>query len=55
MIVSKKGLQVVKKEDYMGEGSRRGRLLELAEEEAGEDGCDLLWEGVCRRFLMKGK
>ncbi|KAI4738356.1 alpha/beta-hydrolase [Aureobasidium sp. EXF-12298] len=29
-------------------------LLDLAKEE-GEDGADTLWEGVCRRWLMKGE
>jgi hypothetical protein len=29
-------------------------LLALAEEERGEEGADLLWDGVCRRFLMGG-
>lgn len=36
----------------MGEGTRRGKLLELAEAEGGKDGADLLWGGVCREFLM---
>ncbi|KAH0276876.1 alpha/beta-hydrolase, partial [Aureobasidium melanogenum] len=30
------------------------KLLDLAEEE-GLDGADTLWEGVCRRWLMKGE
>jgi hypothetical protein len=29
-------------------------LLDLAKEE-GPDGTDTLWEGVCRRWLMKGE
>ena len=33
---------------------RRGTLLELARRE-GPDGADILWEGVCRRWLMKGE
>lgn len=33
---------------------RLGELLNLAEEE-GPDGADILWEGVCRRWLMKGE
>ncbi|KEQ98101.1 hypothetical protein AUEXF2481DRAFT_2085 [Aureobasidium subglaciale EXF-2481] len=33
---------------------RLKRLLDLAEEE-GSDGADTLWEGVCRRWLMKGE
>jgi hypothetical protein len=38
----------------MGRDTRRGKLLALAEAEAGENGADLLWDGVCRRFLMGG-
>jgi carboxylesterase type B len=32
---------------------RLGKLLELTKEE-GPNGADTLWEGVCRRWLMKG-
>ncbi|KAK6004328.1 hypothetical protein QM012_008190 [Aureobasidium pullulans] len=39
--------------DTVLEGRLR-KLLDLAEEE-GPDGADTLWEGVCRRWLMKGK
>ncbi|KAI4853831.1 alpha/beta-hydrolase [Aureobasidium sp. EXF-8845] len=33
---------------------RLEKLLELAKQE-GPDGADTLWEGVCRRWLMKGE
>lgn len=33
---------------------RLKKLLDLAKEE-GPDGADTLWEGVCRRWLMKGE
>ena len=33
---------------------RRRTLLELAQRE-GPHGADILWEGVCRRWLMKGE
>lgn len=55
MVVGKEGLRVVGKEDYMGALTRRGKLLALADKEAGEDGIDLMWGGVCRRFLMDGR
>jgi carboxylesterase type B len=54
MLVGKDGLRVIGKEEYVGRDTRRGKLMALAEEEAGEDGADLLWDGVCRRFLMGG-
>lgn len=54
MVVGKDGLRVVGKEDYMGAETRRGKLLALAEAEGGRDGADLLWDGMCRKFLMGG-
>ncbi|EMC93400.1 hypothetical protein BAUCODRAFT_239337 [Baudoinia panamericana UAMH 10762] len=53
--VGNDGVRVVRKDDYMGTGTQRGRLLKYAEKEAGEDGCDVLWNDVCRRFLMAGR
>ena len=53
-MVDKEGCEVVGREFYMGPDTRRGKLLALAEEERGEEGADLLWDGVCRRFLMGG-
>lgn len=55
MVVGREGLRVVGKEEYVGDDTRRGKLLALAEAEGGEDGADLLWDGLCRRFLMGGK
>lgn len=55
MVVGKDGLRIVGKEDYMGAETRRGKLLALAEAEGGKDGADLLWDGVCRKFLMGGQ
>ena len=54
MVVDGEGCAVVGKECYMGEDTRRGKLLALAEAEGGEEGADVLWDGVCRRFLMGG-
>jgi carboxylesterase type B len=54
MVVGKDGLRVVEREEYMGGETRRGKLLALAEAEGGKDGADLLWDGVCRKFLMGG-
>lgn len=55
LVVGKQGLRVIGKEEYVGGETKRGKLLALAEEEAEEDGADLLWDGVCRRFLMGGE
>lgn len=55
MMFGRYGLKVVMKEEYIGKGTRRGNLMALAEAEAGENGADLLWDGVCRRFLMGDK
>jgi len=52
MVVGKDELRVAGKEEYIGEGTRRGKLLALAETEGGEEGVDLLWDGVCRKFLV---
>jgi len=36
-------------------GERRAKLMAYAEKERGKDGCDYLWQSVCRRWLMKGE
>ena len=54
LVVGSQGCTVQRFEEYAGHGTRRGRLLALAER-LGEDGRDVLWEQVCRRFLMKGE
>ena len=54
LLIDRNGVRVVGKQEYMDEESRRGRMLALADKEAGPDGCDVLWSDVCRRFLMKG-
>ena len=51
------GVRIVTKDEYMGEGTRMGKLLALASREASSkggvfQGCDTLWQGVCRPFLM---
>ena len=55
LIVDRNGLRIVEKGEYMGLDTKRGKLLALAEREAGEEGCDLFWIDVCRRFLMRGE
>ena len=55
LVVDREGVMVVGKQEYMGEGGRIGRVLALVEKEAGENGCDVLWNDVCRRFLMRGE
>lgn len=52
MLVTHNGLDVQSLEKLNGE--RRDRLDAIAREEAGEHGHDLLWEGVCRRWLDVG-
>lgn len=50
--VDHRGIAVETVEGYMGEDhGRRKRLVDLAEREKGVDGRDLLWEGVCRKWL----
>lgn len=52
-VVPNHGLAEETKLESVLEG-RLQKLLDLAEEEK-PDGADTLWEGVCRRWLMKGK
>lgn len=54
MFVSKEGLDVRAMDALPGSG-RRLQLSEIAKIAAGEKGHDLLWEGVCRRWLDKGE
>jgi len=52
LIVDRDGTRVETRESYLSEDcDRRKRLLELAIRENGQDGCDFLWEGVCRTWL----
>lgn len=51
--VSKDGVVERSAPELLGE--RRSKLLAYAEKERGPDGCDYLWEDVCRRWLMKGE
>ena len=53
LVVGNEGIFEQGETEYMG--TRRRKLLTLAQKEGGEGGCDLLWEGVCRRFLMQGE
>lgn len=60
-----KALVIASKEDggvhyvdglaYIGPDTRRGRLLRIAKDIHEVDGADVLWNDVCRRFLMQGK
>jgi len=54
MVVGKEGMRVVGREELVGGDTRRGKLLALAKAEGGKEGADLLWDGVCRNFLMGG-
>ena len=53
LVVSNGGVSEQEENEYMG--TRRQKLLAFAQEEGGEKGCDLLWENVCRRFMMQGE
>jgi carboxylesterase type B len=56
LLVSEQGVRQVDKEAYLNNDERRrARLFELAEQVAGDRGCDVLWVDVCRRFLMNGE
>jgi carboxylesterase type B len=53
LLVGKHGVSEVKREEYMN--GRRRKLMDLADDMDQENGWDILWVDVCRRFLMKGK
>lgn len=56
LLVGKDGVRDVGREAYMGsDGGRRQELMDLAEKVDKENGWDVLWVDVCRRFLMKGE
>ncbi|KAJ9114804.1 hypothetical protein QFC24_007098 [Naganishia onofrii] len=51
----KGGMRFMAGEEYIGSNTRRGRLLSIAKQIHERDGADVLWNDVCRRFLMKGE
>ncbi|KAI4283724.1 MAG: hypothetical protein L6R38_001981 [Xanthoria sp. 2 TBL-2021] len=53
MYVSKNGLEL-KDVEMMPGGERRKILNAIAKDRYGDEGHDVLWEGVCRRWLDKG-
>ena len=53
MYVSKEGLDVKNLHMLPGAG-RRMRMSKIAKDGYGDKGHDLLWEGVCRRWLDRG-
>lgn len=56
LLVDSTGVRETIDEKYLdADSQRRRRLFALAEAIDGETGWDVLWEGVCRRFLMAGK
>jgi carboxylesterase type B len=56
LMVNEKGVREVDDNEWLeNDEGRRKRLFELAERVAGDEGCDVLWVDVGRRFLMKGK
>jgi carboxylesterase type B len=56
LLIDEEGVRETTDGQYLGcDQERRRRLFALAERVAGEDGLDVLWVDVCRRFLMKGK
>jgi carboxylesterase type B len=56
LLVGEQGVREVDRTEYMEKDERRrSRLFELADHVAGDAGWDVLWVGVCRRFLMRGE
>ncbi|KAF2445886.1 hypothetical protein P171DRAFT_484540 [Karstenula rhodostoma CBS 690.94] len=56
VVVNREGVREVDEEGWLGsDGGRRGRLFELARDVKSDEGRDVLWVEVCRRFLMKGE
>jgi len=56
LMVNKDGVRDVGDEEWLdNDEGRRRRLFELAQRARGDAGCDVLWMGVGRRFLMKGE
>ncbi|KAF2032532.1 alpha/beta-hydrolase [Setomelanomma holmii] len=56
LVIDKDGVREVEKEAYIhSDGERRRQLMELADRLDREEGWDVLWVDICRRFLMKGK
>jgi carboxylesterase type B len=53
MIVGKDGVKEIERKEYMD--GRRQKLIDLAAKIDEEQGWDVLWVDVCRRFLMKGE
>ncbi|GHJ87087.1 hypothetical protein NliqN6_3489 [Naganishia liquefaciens] len=49
------GVHHVDGSTYIGPDTRRGRLMQIANNIHAVDGTDVLWNDVCRRFLMQGK
>jgi carboxylesterase type B len=55
LLINENGVKKITDEDYLSyDEQRRQRLFTLADKVAGEDGLDVLWVDVCRRFLMQG-
>ncbi|KAJ9092753.1 hypothetical protein QFC19_008605 [Naganishia cerealis] len=49
------GMRYLEGDAYIGPATRRGRLLDIATQIHPTDEADVLWNDVCRRFLMKGE
>lgn len=49
------GAHYVDGKAYIGPNTRRGRLQRIAKNIHAVDGADVLWNDVCRRFLMQGR
>lgn len=55
LLVDQTGVRTISEAEYLGEDTRRGKLMKLAKEVDEVNGADVLWNDVCRRFLMVGK
>lgn len=56
LVVGVDGVREVGEGEWLDvDGGRRRKLFELAQRVKGDEGCDVLWMEVGRRFLMKGE
>lgn len=55
VVVNSQGWEIKPTEEVYGKGTRRGEVLRIAKGLNEVWGQDILWNDVCRRFLMKGE
>ena len=55
LLIDDRGCRAVSNTEVYGEETRRGKVRKIAKEVDEVWGEDILWNDVCRRFLMKGE